>query len=229
MYILSFDVATKSLAVSLIKYNYNINDAYAQIKKIYEEYKKENKPTIDKLKSYNLLLDKTNDILHNMISFEMAEVIDLIPDKQIKDTTINERTIRLKNYLIELDKKLSLITGDLTILIEYQMGPNDKSRVISSQLLYHFSVNYTKILLIGPSLKNKVFIKNDEKSEHSYYLQKHKTNYTANKNHSKYVMQKILNIYKSSRLIKKIPISNYDDIGDSILMSVAYAIKYDLF
>ena len=234
MKIISFDVATKSLAVSIIDYNYNLESAF-KINMYFEEYlkfKKNHKP-------YNLseniikiftkfcdFLDKMDAELSNMIYINYLDVKDLIPNKKIKDTDIIERTCKLKDYLTSIENKCD-ISPECQILVEYQMGPNDKSRTISSQILYHFA-NKAILHLIGPTLKNKVYIKNDKNSTYSSFVAKYTTNYAANKNHAKYIFEKFINIYKYN-LDKKIKKKNIDDIADSTIMSVAFAIQNNNF
>jgi hypothetical protein len=239
MQIISFDVATKSLAVSIISYNYNFAEAMTKIGVKYQEYRdyKRNSSLAgvdyisDILGKYAELLDQVNAIMGAMFTIEYLEVKDLIPNQKIKDTNIIERTVKLQEYLAHIDTLLPNDPAQCKVLIEYQMGPNDKSRTISSQIMYHFA-KYTPqgldIQLVGPTLKNKIFLLNDPNSIYSRFVEKYTTNYAANKNHSKYNFLKIIDIYGYHRLIKNIPKKNIDDIADSALMSIAIALREKL-
>lgn len=236
MYFISFDVATKSLAVSIIEYNINYLD---DIEAAIIEYHK-NKPNLQGskninklLEAYICLLDQTKKIFDTKMKIIDLRVKDLIPGKKLSETTIVERTSALYKYLCEIDQKiadLNLEPKDILFLIEYQMGPNDKSRVISSQIMYHFTKFATtidsepNIQLVGPSLKNKIIIGGLD-SNYSEFLEKYSCNYTANKNHAKYNFIKLIKYLDVEHMINGIRKKNIDDIADSVLMSLAYRLK----
>ena len=257
MFVLSFDVATKSLATSLIEYDVNY---IKKINKIIREFHKNKKaifclhdiinkklntkflwPDL-KLKYVNLFLDllhKITTILKNKIKILYLDVKDLIPGKKVSETSIVERTQKLKEYLAEIEnhtnKIIPSVQFPLNVLIEYQMGPNDKSRTISSQIMYHFSnisnlgnSREHNIYLVGPTLKNQIWI-GDEKGKYCEFVAKYKTNYSANKAHAKFNFLRLLNILGASDLIKTIKKKNIDDIADSTLMSLSWTIlNYDI-
>lgn len=237
MHIISFDVATKSLGVSIINYNLELSNEinlelnlFLKKKEMLLSSKFNSDDFNNLLKNYVDLLDIVAKKLDEKIKIEFLEVVDLIPGKKLKETTIIERTKNLQIYLTNLDKLLP--KTPLIFLVEYQMGPNDKSRVISSQILYHFSKfcinNNNAIHLIGPSLKNKIIIGGID-SKYSIFLEKYKTNYTANKAHAKYNFLKLITFLKKETLIKDIKAKNIDDIADSVLMSLAYLLSNFIF
>lgn len=229
MKIISFDVATKSLAISIIVYNYNLNEAYKKIETEFKEYKKfkkiHKKDIVQIFTGFCKFLDKMDEILNNMIEINHLDVKDLIPEKKLKDTTIIERTNNLKEYLTSIENKCD-ISPDCQILVEYQMGPNDKSRTVSSQILYHFA-NRCQLDVIGPTLKNKVYLQNDKNSSYASFISKYTTNYAANKNHTKYIFERFIKIYNGR--LDKIKKKNIDDIADATVMSIAYAIQNNLY
>ncbi len=243
MYVIGIDVATKSLATSIIKYKSNKivqkeMDLAIENYKVYKKLLIENNLTI---KSMNELLKKYQELLECInlslcpIEILFIDVKDLIPDKKLKETDIIERTNSLRNYLNSIDKEIQNLilnsgyNNEWTILIEYQMGPNDKSRTISSQLLYHFSkYSESKIELVGPSLKNSLFLKNVESSKYSNFLEKYSTNYSANKAHSKYLFLELLKNMNKTEIINDIKKKNIDDIADSVLMSLAWLKKNEI-
>lgn len=235
MYIISFDSATKSLAISITYYNVGLT---ADIKRAYDLYliKKNNSclddpTTVNELiKSYNELLEHVTQLYNEKIQIKMATVVDLIPDKKIKETDTVYRTKALYDYLNNVLDPLILQCGsdDLIFLLEYQMGPNIKSGTISSQIMY-FLMKYncsnqngeSNIKLIGPSLKNKVAI-GGKGSEYSAFVEKYSTNYACNKAHAKHNLYKLLEHLDQKDIIKNIHKKNHDDIADSILMGFAW-------
>ncbi len=234
----SFDVANKSLAISIINIEHTLNitkkieEAFCEYKKNKKKYLKKNQPNSIATEYYTLL-KKCNDVLNCRIFIEYLNVIDLIPGKKISETTIVERTFFLDKALKTLKEKIP--DNNFKFLIEYQMGPNDKSRTVSSQLIM-FCTSFmndaedakNRIKLVGPSLKNKLFIEGDEESYHAFYLSKFKSNYTANKNHTKYMLKKIVKIYNQNNIIKEIKKKNIDDAADSVCMAIAYFIFNEL-
>lgn len=238
MNILSFDVATKSLAVSLISYNENIQriqdklDAYMQYKLQLDEFNDLHSHNNCLLK-FEELLKFTNDNINDSICIKYLEVKDLIPGKKLSETNTIDRTLALHNYLKELDLKLNELLNsniqNLYILVEYQMGPNDKSRVISSQLLLHFmkyvESNSPNIHLIGPTLKNTIHIGSGDDGIYSNFVEKYKNNYTANKAHAKYNFLKLIDLLGCANMIYDIKKKNLDDIADSVMQSLSWAKK----
>ena len=235
MFILSIDTATKSLAVSIIKYNLNLaND----INKKYNTYleKKNNKLSLDILKDYVNLLTDVDTLLENKMIIYHLDVIDLIPNKKILDTSIQERTKSLYDYLNNtIDPLIELYsinnkTEEWIILLENQMSPNKNSNIINSQLIYHFSKYPYPITLVGPTLKNKIIIGGKE-SEYSSFLESHNTNYAANKSHSRSCLLKLLKYLKKENILDKYNIKkkNVDDIADSVLQGLSFVIKYKSF
>jgi len=264
MYILSFDVASKSLAVSLILYDddykHKIDTIINEIKKLYIDITNINNNT--SLKNIYIILNNVKNklseyinIISNGIRPIFLDVVDLIPDKKLKDTTVITRANRLKSYLNyidtlvyeEIDNKCIFIK----VLLEYQMGPNDKSRNVCSQILYNYSKNddcefksynfeITKpihsgknhninlshsVEIVGPSLKNKINL--DKKKDHQFFLNKYTNKYDANKKHSSHNFLLWIKQKSLECMIEKIPKKNIDDISDSVTMGLSW-IKYNV-
>jgi hypothetical protein len=147
MYILSFDVASKSLAVSIIKFNENWRADVKQSIEILNQtlclYTSiSNKPNIDsftKICQASLIhINNIHNILDTLIQIIFVDVVDLIPGKKIKETDLILRSNRLKGYLNNLDNMIKDFDA-CHVLVEYQMGPNNKSNNVFSQILYHYS------------------------------------------------------------------------------------------
>jgi hypothetical protein len=260
MFILSYDIASKSLAVSLIQFNENYKHDLSQIM---QDFHKEIKSCITKTHMYTYAknciyrIDKLLDELIQPIYFD---VVDLIPGKKMKETTVIQRTARLKAYLNMIDEKIKSIINPVNpdqtpgisdqhtvkVLLEYQMGPNDKSRNVCSQILYHYSdtnveykntgnlneekttdetENYIhKILhdveIVGPSLKNKINL--DPDKPYVFFTQKYVKLYDANKAHSKNNLLFWVKKMNVPHMIKGIKSKNLDDIADSVNMTLAW-------
>lgn len=169
----------------------------------------------------------------------------------MKDTEPVLRTSRLKAYLTMIDrqymKQICAKNKKIKVLLEFQMGFNDKSRNVCSQILYHYSATDTgfkrsnlddwemweddclyDVEIVGPSLKNKInFV---EGKDLSYYMEKYSKRYDANKNHSKDNFLHWVKSHGYDDMIKNIKKKNLDDIGDSFNMAVAWLfIKSGLF
>lgn len=239
MFVLSIDTATKSLAVSIVEYNTklanNIDDLYNQYL-----HKKSTIHTSDKnandnkiIKLYINLLSQVNILLDEKIKIHYINVIDLIPNRKVTDASIQEKTKALYEYLMHLDTIITshcINPSDWIFLLENQMGPNTKSNTISAQIIYHLTKYNIPIELVGPTLKNKIIIGADD-SNYSNFVEKRSTNYAANKAHTRFCFNRLLNYMNKSHIISdnKIKKANVDDIADSVLQGLAYMIKYKGF
>jgi len=208
MYYLSFDVANKSLAISLL------------------EFKKEYKNDIQNIqKEVNInYLEQVNNILSKSINYIYYSVEDLIPDKKIKDSTIFERTLSLKSKLQKIKEITnSLNTEKIIVLIEYQMSSNYNANAIYNQIIYEFSDHNYELHVVHPSYKNKIYFHKD--LHHSEFLGKYNNNYIANKNHTKSNFLYYLNAFNLNHVLEKIKKKNVDDLADSFMQIFGY-IKY---
>ena len=202
MFYLSIDVANKSLAISFIKYI--------------------------KLKHLKILSNETtklktlmnfNKELNESISYYICEVIDLIPNKKVRNTSQLERTSALKAYLQQLQTKLNdyidkFNITKIKVLVELQPSFNDKSRAAFNQIIYEFSnLPIFKIKIMNASYKNTISLNKNLT---------HSNNYLANKNHTKENFLYFLKSFNLLHLIKNIKKKNYDDIADSFMQMMAY-------
>ena len=236
VYTLSFDPATKSLAVSITEYNVDLSENIDNEFKNYLKKKdKIDESDINKLlENYLNLLTEVDKLLENRIKIHYLNVIDLIPGKTVKRSDIQEISKSLYNYLnTVIDPIIEKYNkdnnkDDWIFLLEYQMGPNIQSNSISSQIIYHLSKYTYPIELIGPTLKNKIMIGGVDAS-YSNFLETHTTNYAANKSHSRYNFLKLIKDLKKESMVKNIKKKHIDDIGDSVIQGLAYMIKYKEF
>lgn len=199
MRILSFDCANRSLAVCCATVNVNFFDNLVKIR--------------DK-KDLNLHTEQ----FYNPIKIHALKVFDLTKGEKV-DTI--KRASLLKKCLMDLDHTLSELDVEIqTVLVEYQMSVNDKSRCVSQQIIYHYScIPGINVQLVGPTLKNKVCFSPDETLEHGTFMAKYSSKYTANKNHSKSNFLYWLELNKMSEMLKENNIAkkNVDDIADAFM------------
>ncbi len=234
--VLSFDVANKSLAVALIRFD---TKKYERIEHALGEFRAIKTSGVTGavlLRAFVDMLDRILHIYDNAIDIKYVAVKDLIPGKKLSDTDILARTAALNEYLIQLDTAVAPFVDpaeELKVLIEYQMGPNEKSRAVSSQLLYHYTnVLFVagrpvdgNIILVGPSLKNTIYIGADDAS-YVNFLNNRRTNYAANKAHSRFNLVRLFGIVGKSDMLRDIAKKNYDDLGDAVMMAVAWVVKW---
>lgn len=225
--IISFDVANKSLAIAQLEI-INIKKIMHQINNIITD-QIQNESRVDCYKNIIELLKYTKQLIPLPINFLHLEVCDVIPGKKVSETTSIDRANGLYTKLNQLCKQFNKKwISDAHILIEYQMGQNKKSGEVASQIIYHFLqyIPPENIHIIGPSLKNKLYYLDDVKSTHNYYVNKFVKLYDANKAHTKYLFNRLIEIYKLDSekenkltLIKK---RNYPDIADAICQAIAW-------
>jgi hypothetical protein len=245
MHILSYDVASKSLAMSLIKFNDNWK---SDLDEIQTSFKKgiENKSPVEICQSVLDNINKLYELLDTLIQPLVLDVVDLIPGKKVKETDVILRANRLRGYLKYIDETYlkdihDSDTSPYHVLVEYQMGPNNKSNSVCSQILYHYATPdcgfkgttdfienvepYTikpkcTVEIIGPSLKNKLNLDID-KPRH-FFIAKYAKTYDANKKHSVANMKYWLKTKNAEHMLSNINTKNLDDIADSVTMTLAW-------
>ena len=70
----------------------------------------------------------------------------------------------------------------LQVVVEYQMGANDKTRAVAAALVTLFAAE--DVIIVGPSLKNRVAIGED--GRYCYFAQRYAKAYSANKAHARH-------------------------------------------
>jgi hypothetical protein len=230
VYIIGIDAATKSLALSVISYR-NVDDAYAAAAQCLDDYRAK-KLAIGPAKLHALAgaVDDITEILTNRCVVEQVRVVDLLPGQKVNSVDVITRAHALAKYMAEIDVCVRpYINAQTHILIEYQMGPNDKSRTVSHQIIYHMVATYPEahVHIIGPSAKNKLYIEGIDDSRLEYHMAKHFRNYTANKNHAKALLRHIVPYCKEpiQLAIDAVAKKNMDDVADAVTMSISWAIK----
>ena len=248
MRVLSIDPATKSLAVSILDFNKEWRNDLGQIreaKQVTFHAESDLLARINILAEWVSAMDK---ILDTIVTLRYVNVFDLLPGEKVVDGLAENRMARLKGvseYLRFINDKIG---GPIdTVLIEYQMSLNDKSRGIASALAYEFSQasrefafhgskldfkrefdsqssgRPCRVEIVGPALKGKVYFGSAGHIQN--FRRKYMGNYTSNKAHAKYNFLKWISDHQCEQIIEGIPRGNLDDVADSFLMAYAWCIK----
>ncbi len=213
MLYLSFDVASRSLAFSLMYYDHNVLE---HLKKFTLDNQNQNKHNY---------LEGVDQILKYSIQYYHGNVVDLNNGKSMKDMILLERTMTLKNTLLELknaliQKQIELdIDMDKTkVLIEYQMSANYQANSVFNQIYYEFAE--FQPVVVNPCYKNKIYFSSE--LTYSKFAERYNRNYSANKAHSKENFLHFLKTFNLEDVIKNIKKKNIDDIADSFMQIFAY-------
>ena len=236
MRILSFDVASKSLAVSIVNVNGEWRRDLREVREGFGGVDMSGMGAVEACEHVLRYVSKVREVVDGLVSVEMIDVVDLIPGEKLKGSSPVVRANRLRAYLDGLGRRLE---GEYKVLLEYQMGPNDKSRSVCSQLLYHFScgdggfrcVNESlaggrvgspvyDVEIVGPSLKNKISFD----KPHQYFVKKYAKMYDANKKHSVCNLEYWVRRNKLEKMVERVPKKNMDDVADSVMMALAWVI-----
>jgi hypothetical protein len=177
------------------------------------------------------VLEVCNTLIKTKI--EYIKVVNVWDDNPVKRYSLLNKYLSNLDEIIKTDINTS--SGKIDrLLIEYQMVANDKSRCVSQQIMYHYvnqfnqnkddlfseNVSYDDFVIIGPSIKNKVFL--SDPLRHQNFLAKYSSRYTANKNHCKSNLLEYLKQTDQIHLLKSIPKKNWDDVGDAFCQVLGY-------
>jgi hypothetical protein len=188
------------------------------------------------------ILKEIDTLVTNILKIKWLNTVNLIPNLSVADVPVVERINRLKTLLSQLD---TIAKPDL-ILIEYQMGPNDDMRTISSCIAYHYASSNSEIeykvptykinnilqnthcitptiKLVSPGLKNTYSLAPN--GAYSNFIVKY-SNYVANKKHTTHnFMYFIKHFIHDSEKILSSTKGKLNDIADSFLMIYSYLKK----
>ena len=142
MFIISYDIASKSLAMSIIYFNDEWRDDLQKINTEFYNEKQTCDTSVDLCKCVLKYIDKMEALVDGLIKPIILDVVDLIPGKKLKETSVILRASRLASYLKYVDFLIDTHIGygnKHKVLLEYQMGPNDQSRNVGSQILLHYA------------------------------------------------------------------------------------------
>jgi hypothetical protein len=249
MHILSYDVASKSLGVSITYFNDNWLHDLNNIYNSYKLMKNKEYTILEKLQLILELINKIYNLVDTLYKPIFLDVVDLIPGLKVLTTNKLLISNRLRSYLYSLDTLLN--HEEYYVLIENQMGPNHKSNNIQSQLIYHYATNdntftnafnfkidknniyknnidknniHPKYNIIIVDAKYKNLLNLDPNNTRQYFIEKYAKTYDANKKHSIANMLVYLKQKKSEHLLDNIKKNNLDDAADSIMQALSWLI-----
>lgn len=187
---ISFDIASKSLAWSVVDYNPSwMSDTLAA-------------------KS----LEEVHSIIASAIDVKDWGVVDLMPGVALKDVDNVQRSRSLRRVLGGID---TWRCDGCVVLLEYQMSANYNANAVYNQIMYHF--NHEQVETISPTLKNKV--KLGKGLAHQDFVGKYAASYTANKNHTKANLLHFAKVF-GREMPAGIAAKNKDDLADSFMQAM---------
>lgn len=199
---ISIDVAVRSLAIGVYR-----------LKKI---------NSIDSYKDSDPIA--MNDNLNSIIQPIHMKVYDINEGSKVKDTSIIDKGIALKNTLKGMEEviKPSIEGDNIAVLIEYQMNANHGANAIFNMICFHFCDRYP-IHIMKPAMKNKI-------SFHplltiSTFLGSCSSNYQANKQHTRFNMMYFLTSIDRLDMVEEIKNKNLDDIADTFMQCIAHHLQ----
>jgi len=138
MIILSFDSAVKNLGICCVEYDDGWrNKVGIYISKLNDLYCSVNKMTTSEfITQVAKLFSEIDEFLKQIIVIRFINVFDIVGGKTSSNIDSIQKTRQIKSLLKSIDTHLPRPD---TVLIEYQMVQNDKSRTLSQQILYHYS------------------------------------------------------------------------------------------
>lgn len=210
MIFLSFDIASRSLAFTLMNYNINFLTEVEQL-----------------ALSRTSTLTEMTYLLNSSLAIRLCDVVDLNQGKTNKEITQIEKTKKLKEVLTVLTTLLEEFrqpntAEEVRVLLEYQMSANYQANAVFNQIFYHF-IDYSPVT-IAPCYKNKVFFK--EELMYKTFSDKYATSYSANKAHTKANFLYFLETFNMFNSINHIKKKNIDDAADSFMQVFAYVNYY---
>ena len=161
---------------------------------------------------------------------------DLAPGRLVKNVPTTEKISLVMVWVRDrvmpsLKQHLNELPDDLTILVERQPPFNTKSTTVSDVLVscfirefIHDEANYelynARVRYVPALLKNKLSFAGDPESHMDAFRPKYKKQYTARKNHSKYIFRRYSELYEFE--MPKVPASMQDDLADSMTQIMGF-------
>jgi hypothetical protein len=222
MWILSIDCAVTNLAFGIIFYN--------------ESWREDIR---------NASAIAASVISKNIFRIEWLAHVNLIPGKRLAKSTSAERTRALRTAMSMIRQYLhdhNIVLDH--VLIEYQMGQNNKTVIVANQIMYEWisegaviaathtdskfactpgltnapsipSSKTPKVWFVGPSLKNQVNFPNVRYQD---FVSRY-TNYVANKKHAVANLYAYLALFDpTGHILRVFAKEKLDDIADVVMM-----------
>jgi hypothetical protein len=227
---LSFDCATKSFAFALLRI------------REHPDVKARGDAIVKTLLSGDLpksreMMRRLDEESRNCFALAGGGAADLAPGRNDKTIPTVERIRLVKEYLhTKVAQAMKGAEGcpppdspRLNVAVEFQMGPNSKSRTVAITLIAHFS--RANVFLVGPAYKNKLWYPSRPDIRHCFFVQKYKSLYTANKNHAKALyFEHIAKIFGhlDGKVLKSVPDRFRKDFSDSVLQILGFLAYGDI-
>lgn len=233
MKILAYDVAETNFGITLIEVNpININ----LLKEVHNDVQNMLKTKQISLLMLKDLNKKLTLVLNSCFELKWYNVIDL----DIKKAKPEIKASKLKQLLSDIDLTHPNVDR---ILIEYQMKQNDKTRLIASQIMYHYSgdehsgngeykckLNNTLktsklsaksiVSYVNPVLKNEYKI--DKDGDYRNFISCY-SNYVANKKHTVFNFSCYMKLVSREDELNKIKkYVKLDDVADAFMMTYGW-------
>ncbi len=226
---LSFDCATKSFAFSLVRVCLRPDgDVGARLKRCLRHVR------AGDLASAEAVAAELDRDLAGGYYLAGGGAVDLapgVPDSKIRTV---DRVMRLTAYLRDVvgptvaaaaERGCPPVGPDLDVAVEWQMGPNSKSRIIAHALLAVYAS--ANVFFVGPALKNKLRFPSRPDLDHCLFVERYASTYTANKKHAIAVNTTfIAPLFRHPPL--DIPRAMAGDFADSVLQILGILVHGDL-
>ena len=188
---LGFDCATKTFAFSLSRVASLDGEMIAQLRartlacrELCRRAAAAAAPSAELLGVLLPLVRALETEMDGLIVIADGAVCDLAPGRADAQVSTVERLRAVACYINGRVRpaltRAGALDSELTVVIEYQMGPNARARAVAAALVALFASN--DVIIVGPSLKNKVSTCPD--GRYAEFARRYSNSYGANKAHA---------------------------------------------
>jgi len=229
-----FDCATKTFAFSISKVDLRTATARARIKEqtlaaLELLRRAKTLAASDPVKAGQLLekiapaVDALDAETREFIRIMDGETVDLVPGVADDDIPTVQRVRAVVRYIKTRVRpaieKFIPPEEPFRAVVEFQMGPNAKARVVASSLITLFAEE--DVIIVGPSLKNKVHA--CEEGRLCYFTPRYSSAYSANKAQAKFNFLKLEEVFGTNIPATK-PASLRGHIADSFMQKIGHIV-----
>lgn len=111
----------------------------------------------------------------------------------------------------------------LNVAVEFQMGANAPARTVAAVLVAHFHA--ARVFFVGPAFKNKLWYAARPDLRHCHFVERYKSLYVANKNHTKELYFDHVGPafgHDEGAVVRAIPARLRKDFADSIMQVLGF-------
>jgi hypothetical protein len=156
-----------------------------------------------------------------LIMIADGAVCDLAPGRPDAQVSTVERLRAVAAYVAGRIRpaiaRAGIADGALSVVIEYQMGPNARARAVAAALVALFATD--NVIIVGPSLKNKVSACAD--GRYALFAKQYSNSYGANKAHAAFNFARIEALFGTAIPPTK-PLSRRGHIADSFMQVIGH-------